>query len=725
VPLHEFKLRGQEKITITRAQQGVPRATAATEPDLYRALGYCHAWDRGLQLLMMRVLGQGRACELLQDSPQMWEADLFFRRLGLHLHLEREVAAFSAPDRALLDAYCDGLNQALARRFPLELRALGLPREPWRPMDTILLARMIGYVSLAQSQGDLERLLLQMVQQGVSRDRLEALFPGRLHGLDEDLLRRVHFQRHPVPEAVRWACAIPRAMASNAWVVAGSKTRSGAPILAGDPHLEVGRLPAIWYEFEGHLLDRYVIAATMPGIPAFLIGRTPSLAWGVTYTFMDAEDSWIEDCREGTYRRHLNGQDRWLSFHRRTEHIHRKKHPSAAVSFYENDHGVLDGDPNGPPGLRLTSRWSAAHSGQRSLSGGFALFRARTVTEGMHALGNLEVSFNWLLADRDGHIGYQMSGLAPLRRPGASGLVPLPGWDPDNDWRGIATPQQLPRAYDPPQGFLVSANDDLNHLGQLGPLSPINASMGSWRARRITDLLSSRDDLDVDAMRRIQLDLLSLHALDWLPLLKPWLPDTPQGRLLATWDGRYTLQSRAAWLFETFYDALLLEVFGAVWGAAVHEHLHQQTATFVDFYCFFDEVLRQPTSPWFGDRTRDDVLQSVLHRALDCPIQPWSVRRQLTMRHLLLGGQLPLAAGFDVGPIALPGGRATIQQGQIYRSGGRDTSFAPSYRIVTDLSEDIAHTTLPGGPSDRRFSRHYTSSLDTWRRGQLIARRAR
>lgn len=723
--LREFKIKGLEKIKVKRGAQGVPMVRAAVEEDLYRALGYCHALDRGMQMLATRVLAQGRACELLRDSPEMLQTDLFFRRLGLHIHLEREVTALEPEERRLLRAYCDGANQILKHHIPWELRSVGYKPAPWRPADCILLARVTGYVSLAQSQGDLERLVVQMVREGVPRPLLEALFPGRLEGLEEALLRDLKETRQPVPDEVRWSGLVPRVMASNNWAVSGARTSSGAAMLASDPHLEISRLPAIWYEFQGQWTHRYIIAATMPGLPAFLMGRSPELSWGATYAFADAEDSWIEDCRDGCYRRHIEGEDRWFSFRQRREVIGRKKHPDMEVVFYENEHGVLEGDPFQEPGLRLSTRWAGAQAGVRSIRAAIDILRARSVPEGMDALGKLEVAFSWVLADAKGQIGMQMSGAVPLRREGASGLVPLPGWDPANDWLGLASPEQLPRQLNPECGFVVTANNDLNHLGQLGPLAPSNAEMGPWRARRIQQVLSSREDLDVEAMRRLQLDLVSLHALDWMELVRPLLPETPQGRLLATWDGRYTLHSRGAYLFEVFYEALLDRVFGGQWGQAVQSFLKGETATFVDFYHFFDAVLMQPSSPWFGEHGRDEILTEVLEEALNCRIQPWSTRRDLTLRHLLLGDKLPAQAGFDVGPIKLPGGRATVQQGQIYRSGGRDTSFAPSWRLITDMSQDSAHTGLPGGASDRRFSRWYTASLDLWLRGRLVERQGR
>jgi penicillin amidase len=206
-----------------------------------------------------------------------------------------------------------------------------------------------------------------------------------------------------VPASVRWQTALPRALASNNWVVAGAKTASGRALLANDPHLEVNRLPAVWYEVVLEWGDRFCIGATLPGVPAALIGRTCELAWGATYSFMDAIDSWIEDCRDGCYRRSRDGRDEWLPFRVREERIRRRRKPDVIVRFHENEHGVLDGDP-GERGLRLATRWaSGADTGAASLAAMFHMLRAGDVAEGMARLREVETAWNWVLADRHGN----------------------------------------------------------------------------------------------------------------------------------------------------------------------------------------------------------------------------------------------------------------------------------------------------------------------------------
>jgi penicillin amidase len=703
----------KQALTATRGADGVMRIRAGSESELYRGLGYCHGRDRALQLLLMRILLSGRACAALQDNDEMFEMDRFVRRVDLAGGLDDAAAKLSAADRDLADAYCDGVNDALSQRIPWELRLLGYHPQPWTIGDSIAISRGMGYVQTAQHQADMERVIVQMVQAGVSRQRLEELFLGRLDDLDIGLVRRVQLSERVVPDSVRWATGLPRPLASNNWAIAPTRTRGGSAILASDPHLEVNRLPAVWYESVLEYEDRFAIVTTIPGLPFAAIGRTNDLAWGPTYGCMDTVDSWVEDCRDGRYRRLVDGQDQWEPFRRRTEVIERKRRPDVTLTFYESDHGVLDGDPQ-EPGLYLSTRWSGAGTGAVSLSAGFALLRAKDVDTGMDAVGRIETSWNWVLADAAGNIGYQMSGLMPIRRDNISGLVPVAGWDPANDWNGFAAPEDIPRGRNPEAGYLATANNDLNDLGRR---HPITLPMGGYRHARIGELLETRSDWSAEAVHKMQMDVYSKQAEQFMAILRPLVPPGPNGDILRDWDCRYDPESRGAELFERFYRRLLLDVFGNLCGEEVVQYLLEQTAIVAGFFGDLDRVLLDPDSGWLP-AGRDTTFTRAVEHAVAQPPQPWSRRQRFTFAHLMLGGRLPTWMGFDRGPFPLPGGRATIHQGQVFRQGGRTTSWAPSYQFVTDFAEPIAYTTLAGGPSDRRFSRWYASEIADWLAGR-------
>ncbi len=310
-----------------------------------------------------------------------------------------------------------------------------------------------------------------------------------------------------------------------------------------------------------------------------------------------------------------------------------------------------------------------------------------------------------------------MSGKMPRRPQGISGLVPLPGWNPANDWQGFELPENLPRALNPAEGFVVTANEDLNHLGRVRPL---NLPMSADRAQRIRSRLAEMSGITVQQMQELQYDLYSVKAEQFMAILRPLVQEVPEHtestRLLAKWDLTYASDSCGASLFERFYHELIHEVFGGL-GPDVLDQLLTETCLFYDFYGHFDRILLAERSAWFTGRSREEVYRKALGKALAAESQPYGRGRKLRMRHLLFGGRLPIAFGFDR-VIELRGCRSTVHQGQIFRSGGRETSLGPSLHLVTDMSTDSMHTTLPGGPSDRRFSRWYVSGLRDWLKGR-------
>jgi len=575
-----------------------------------------------------------------------------------------------------------------------------------------MISRMVGYLTLTQSQAEIERLFVEMVQAGVDEARLKELFPGILGGLDVDLLQKVILNERIVPPHLLWQTAVPRMIASNNWVISGQKTASGKPIVANDPHLETNRLPNVWSEIVLQSEGRYLMGGSMPGFPGILTGRTPDVAWGVTYSFIDAVDSWIEQCQNGKYYRESDGQ--WHAFEARTEIIHRKKKSDVTLTFYENDHGVLDGNPY-EKGYYLATRWAAAESGAQSLTSILAMWQVSSVTEGMAALGQIETGWDFVLADMDGNIGFQMSGAVPKRREGVSGFVPLPGWQAENDWQGFHTYEEMPRILNPKTGYFATANHDLNTYGRI---QPINMPMGAYRAERINQLLDNGDNFTVQDVFGMHYDVYSLQAERFMAILRPLLPQTPQGDILRNWDLCYTADSEGAYLFEQFYRALYQAVFGQNGiGEVVLRYLSDETGTFIDFYQNFDRVLLAEESVWFNGRSREEIYRETADTALAVPPQPWRNVQQFTMVHILFGGKLPRVLGFDRGPVTAIGNRATIHQGQIYRSAGRDTTFLPSFRIVTDLAQAEGFSNLAGGPSDRRFSKWYCSDLESWQNG--------
>src|SRR3989304_4616008 len=217
----------KSNIQLWRDDHGVAHVEAATEPDLYWGQGFAHATDRGLQILLMRVLGQGRVSELLDSSDDSLEIDLFFRRMNWSGESQPQLDLLAEDARIGLQHCCDGVNAALSKKYPWEFRLLGYRPEPWRPADSITVARMIGYLTRQQSKAEMERLVVEMVQAGVSQEKLEELFPGLLEGLHVGLLKQVRLVNRIVPGSILWGAAAPRLMAPDNLGGAGRETGMG------------------------------------------------------------------------------------------------------------------------------------------------------------------------------------------------------------------------------------------------------------------------------------------------------------------------------------------------------------------------------------------------------------------------------------------------------------------------------------------------------------------
>ncbi len=719
-----IKLTGPkpQNLTIVRNEAGVPQIKAESFSDVLWGSGYAHAIDRSTQLLMMRILGQGRLCELLSDTEDSLKIDHFFRKANWFGSVDDEVAKLDGLSLALAQSYCDGVNAGLSSKKITAIKLLGYQPEPWRIQDSILVSRMASYLTLAQSQAEVERLFIELVQAGVNSEQLAALFPIDLSEFDRDLIESVRLGERIVPQELIWNLALPRMMASNNWVISGSKTTSGQAIMANDPHLEINRLPNVWCEQSLSWPENTVKGMGMPGLPAVIIGRSNDFAWGVTYTFMDTIDSWVEECKEGKYK---HGR-KWVEFEKRTELIKRKKHADETLHFYENHHGILDGDPN-EAGRYLATKWAADSMGAITLMASLSLAKASNAKEAAACLAKMESAWNWVVADEQNNIVYQMSGLMPKRHKSWNGFAPMPGWEEKYDWQGMVDAADLPCVENPQEGFIVTANQDLNHYGKC---SPINMPMGDYRARRITQLIEENDRHDVVSSQKIQFDVYSIQAEEFLAVLLPLLEakneQSSAYTALKNWNRNYDLESIAAPLFEDFYAALRMVVFGGSKsgiGKDVMRHLSTQTGVFIDFYQNFDRVLLNPDSPWFGKAGGDLPSQSeAFIKAFKVAKRkykaiPWKAVNSVVFTNILFQGKLPEFMGFDTPPVPVIGGRATPHQGQIYTNAGRKTSFGPSIRMVSDLSEKTLHTCLAGGPSDNRFSPWYLSELESWKTG--------
>lgn len=705
---------GEANIQILRNRHGIPEITAGTVADLMRGLGWVHANDRQMQTLLTRILIQGRAAELLKADEGLIAIDTYMRRMNFLPDPQEQIARIGPNARRALDAYVSGFNDWMTDNGPVfEFKLLGYRSpEPYTTADCLRLAKVFGFLGLADIQANMEKFLVQMIQNGLPEDKLIELFPYLTEPIDKALIDQVTLSPPLVPSAVEWFNRLPRVNASNNWAVAGRHTRSGFPLLCGDPHLEVNRLPNVWQEIILRLPDNTMMGVSIPGVPGLIIGRNKHLAWSATYAYMDMLDYRIERCRSGQYYR----KDGWKPFTVREEEVKIKNKPAIRLKIHENENGLLEGDPH-TEGHYLVLGWSGAKGcGAEIFDTLFELMDAKNVATAMTLFRQVKVvAMNWVFADTGGNIGYQMSGRHIKRPEGISGLLPHAGWEDQFDGLGFNDPEDLPNVYNPPEGIIITANQDLNYLGRS---NPINLCMGPYRADRIVELLETGSGHDVAYMKDMHYDLYSLQAERLMKIVAPLLPDTDNGRVLKAWDLRYHADSTGAMLFESVYRAIIDVVFGDHgFGREVVNHIFSETSLFNDYYANFDRILEKKSSAWFDGQARDALVKQGIDEGLRVEPDAYGNFRSITLAHLLFGGRLSKFLGFDYGPLTLPGCRATIPQGQIFKHAGRLTTFSPTYRFIADLATDEIHTNLAGGPSDRRFSRWYVCDLKNWYEG--------
>jgi penicillin G amidase len=716
----------RRRFTVARDVNGVPHISAGSWRGALYGLGYMHAIDRPTQLLFSRAVASGRSTELIADKPELLEMDLFFRRIGLYSNLDTEVANLDDETFDQLTAYCEGVNDGMkdaGRSLPMW--ASGFVPQPWNQRSVLLLGNLLSYGGLVVGQQQNERILLELIQAGVDPAKLQELFSPMLDGADFDLLRKIRMPRQLSDEALEMLTDLPRLAGSNAWAVGPKRSATGSALLASDPHLEVNRLPAIWYEAELHWEDdgeRYVLGATLPGCPLFAVARTHDVSWGVTYLKGDTSDYFIEDCKPGggtgwQYRR----GDAWVDFEVREERIARKGKPPQVLRIYHNDQGTLESDPEaGAQGYYLSNKWIGEGLGAgRSIATWLEIVSAPTAAEAMDIARECPLpTLCWIFADRRGHIGLQANGWFPRRARDHHGLLPVPAWDSRNHWRGKLSTSSLPRIYDPPEGFVATANENINPPG--GPIF-VTQPVPDYRKRRIDERLKQLSSATIEDMQALQYDVVSLQARDLLAVFLPCLPDGEIKNRLARWDCSYSTSSREATLFSHLYRNVLLEIFGHEHGIGWRRMLYlcSRVGFSTMVLTAIDKLLLKPDSLWWQGRSKRSLIRKAAERLASEKDEPWSAINGFHFTNRFVESRfVGRAFGFHTREMSLPGCHATPFQGHLLRAARREASFAPSYHFVTDLATDEAWTNLPGGPSESRVSGYYKNDIQRWHSGE-------
>ncbi len=772
-------------VDIVRDADAIPHIFAKTKADALFGLGYVHAQDRLWQMEFQRRIGHGRLSEVFGRATLA--QDRFLRTVGFGRAARSAWAAL--PERAKRDvnAYIAGVNAFVSTRhgsaLPPEFTLLRFEPEPWRGEDVIVWQKMMAWDLCGNYSFE---LLRDDLTRAVGRDRMRQLMPlyaaeglSILSTRDMPMLpRQAPVQvstggRDSSPEASAQAppdAASPssrgtqaeavvaalssgnpqvrdvllggtaiEALGSNNWVVDGTLTASGRPLLANDPHLNA-HVPSIWYLAHLSAGDFDVIGGTLPGTPAVALGRNRYIAWGATNVAADVED---------LYRERLDPTGRFAEFAGRREPVQIvpetiaiKGAAPVTLDVRITRHGPLVSDAINannlelPPARRgatlepLAFRWTALDAEDDSTVAFLQLNEARNWAEFTAAMSHFVApSQNFVYADVAGHIGYYAPGHIPVRASG-DGSLPADGWSGAMEWTGWVPFDQLPHAYDPPEHFIVTANHrpapgEYPYLLGLEWVEP-------YRGQRITDLITgATSKLTPDDFARMQADALSLHAQALLPVLFSRVhaaegPDSDALQRLRAWDRKASGDSVAATLFEAWFLRLVPAIAGDELGPLVTA---SYAGRFTPVTRFLLHTLSTRDNPWCDDvRTPEtETCDEMVTRALDDAVSDLTGHLGRNMSdwrwdrvHRAIFPHQGLDAVGLLRPVlsrrrANGGDWSTVNVGAVSVDHPFEQHAVPGYREIVDLSSRNDSRFIDAvGESGHPLSIRYDDFLDDW-----------
>ncbi|VAW01973.1 Penicillin amidase family protein [hydrothermal vent metagenome] len=749
-------------IEIVRDNANVPHIFGDTDSDVYFGLGYAHAQDRLWQMTMMRRTVQGRLSEIL--GPRTLEIDKLMRRYDLYTLARQSVAAQDDETLAALKAYSAGVNArlqeindgALGRGAP-EMFLFNSPIAPWQPADSIAIIKLMA----AQLSTHLENEVLYARSSLALDDEarladIMPLAPGSGIAALPD-----YASLFPNTSLPRYAAASepdplspfkPRAFAgaSNAWAAAPKRSASGGTLLANDPHLGFSA-PGIWYLARIELQSGGVIGGTIPGVPAIMLGRSNDMGWGITSSYMDDQDLFIEQLNPDNPEEYRT-PDGFKPFITRRSIIRIKDQPPVTLTLRWTDNGpVLPGSHYNlgtitPAGHVAALSWTALSAQDTTMSAAIALMQAKTIDQAI-AAGRRYVapSQNLMLADRSG-IALKTIGAMPRRDADheTQGRMPSRGWIRQNRWQGISPYSANPKFINPEGGILGNTNNKI--VDRPFPLHMSFLWGDTQRINRWRKLMQSRQVHTRDSFIEAQLDTVSFTARSLLPLIGADLWFTgeaaPEGTperqrqraldLLSDWNGEMNEHMPEPLIYAAWLRALQDRLIRDDMGPLAREFTHPDPL-------FIERVYRDidGASVWCDIKqsspveTCTDIARLALDDALiwiDERYGPaleslrWGDAHQATQDHPVLG-KVPVLRYFVNIRQSTSGGDNTLQRG-LTRGTGPDpfqNVHGAGYRGVYDFADPDSSVFITAtGQSGHFLSRYYDDMAQLWRRGEYI-----
>jgi penicillin amidase len=721
---------------------GVPHVYASTLDDLFFAQGFLHAAERLWQFDFMRRVSLGRLSEIV--GPPGLALDRFFRTVGLGRLAHSQAKKIDEESRSAAGPYFSGFHAAVGNLpRPVEYQLLDLqPDISEDPLvDTIAISLLMSF-SLSPNW-PFELLRAELAAQ-LLPERARELTP--LIGAEPPVAVPSSPDFPAAARALRdaaWGAGVRPGLGSNNWVVDGTKSATGKPLLANDPHLLV-QMPAIWMEMHLACPQMEVAGVTLPGIPGVVIGHNRRIAWGFTNTQADVTDLYVE--RVSDDGSHYEFKGTWRRMKRIRERIAVRGEPKPLLhEVRETRHGplvtsiiaggtspeVIEGRIAEAVSLRWIQRDVPA-----TLRSVLMLNRADGWHEFLQAARAWPIAGqNMIYADVEGNIGYQFTGVVPIRAKGA-GVVPVPGWTGDYEWGGTIPFDELPTAFNPPQGLVATANHRVVDLDY--PYTITHDWEMGYRARRIVSMLTAAERLSSEDFATMHSDTFSGLAADLVPLVLQaevsGERETEALKRIETWDLRLDADSVPAAIFNAWFARLAEALFAGKLGPQLYDEYYLRKAWTTNWaYDAARAILANPQAFWIGgDGTdnaaaRDRLLGRTLESAcedLEARLGPdmvqwrWGRLHRVHFRHVLANAIPQLDELLSSGPYEVGGGDDTINRGVIYPAEGFADGAIASWRGIIDLADfDRSLGVITTGNSGNPASPYFRDQSELWARG--------
>lgn len=748
------------ELTIERDAAGIPTLRGANRDAVLFGLGFVHAQDRLWQLETHRRIGAGRLAEAF--GPGALDNDKFLRALGVRRAAAAQWQQMGGDARGAVLAYTTGINAFIAghlRARPPEFLILGLDVEPWTPEDTLAWGIMMAWDLGGNWSNEVLRMRLALSLPVARINQLIPPYPGERPLPVRDYAALYRELKVSGELGQRALLDAPESgiegVGSNNWVLAGSHTVSGKPLLANDPHLKL-TAPALWYFARLEAPGLKVAGATMPGLPLLVLGQNERIAWGFTNTNPDVQDVYLEQIKPDDATRYRT-PDGWAAFQSFRETIRVKGQADVALTVRATRHGPVISDAGTPavsglagsaagPSYALALRWTALDADAASIDAGLAISGAGSVAEFITAAQKYQAPMqNMVVADVGGAIGFIAAGRVPLRRADNDlhGQAPAPGWEARYDWTGFLDQTLTPREINPPRGWIATANHRVTSADY--PHYITSEWAAPYRQQRIEALLQARPKHDPASLRRIQADVMSLAARHLLPWLRQARPTHALGaaamQRLAAFDGEMRADDAAPLIFAAWARELTRAVFADEMGG---DEMYLRQVGRSDFRAGLEGVLERNDAWWCDDKTTPTVetcaglVSRSLDRALD-ELQArlgadlarwqWGAVHQARAEHRPFSNVKALAPWFEL-RVATGGDNYSINVGRYHLKGAEPylNEHAASLRAIYDLNDPansrVMHSSGQSGlvlaPGYRSFVAPWAGvrDLPLWGRGE-------